>query len=61
MSCSSRSQASSRSGASRAGSDDLTEARWAAPRGLDGQRREEIAIALQAYREALALRLLGHD
>lgn len=45
----------------QAGERDLTEARWAAPRGFDGQRREETAIALQAYREALALRLLGHD
>jgi hypothetical protein len=38
-----------------------TVARWLAPRGGSGPRREEMAIALQAYREALALRLLGHE
>ncbi len=44
-----------------AGERALTEEHGAAPRGWDEQRREEIAIAVQAYREALALRLLGHE
>ncbi len=36
--------------------------RWAEPGGWDDARqREELAIAVQAYREVLALRLLGHE
>lgn len=40
---------------------DEVEAGWLQPRGGEGERVEESAIALQTYREALALRLLGYE
>jgi hypothetical protein len=41
---------------------DQDEPRWEpSSHGLNEAWQEETAIAVQAYREALALRLLGHD
>jgi hypothetical protein len=45
----------------QAGEGSPAEGRWLWRHGGDEQRHEEMAIALQAYREALALRILGHE